>query len=99
MLCTLVLNGVMEGMKGLDLSIGKDFNVITISVNPKDDSETAQLKRQAYVKSYVEGKRDEASAMSGWHFFTAEESQVKALANQLGEPHSIRAGHDLTYRP
>jgi protein SCO1/2 len=84
MLCTLVLNGVMEGMKGLDWSIGKEYNVITISVNPKDDSETAQLKRQAYVKSYLDSKRDEASAMAGWHFFTAEEAQVKKLAGQLG---------------
>jgi protein SCO1/2 len=84
MLCTLVLNGVMEGMKGLDWSIGKEFNVVTISVNPKDEVETARLKKSAYVKSYIEGKRDEADAMNGWHFFTAEEAQVKKLADQLG---------------
>jgi protein SCO1/2 len=73
MLCTLVLNGIMDGMKGLDWTIGKQYDVVTISINPKDDTETAQLKRQAYVKSYLEGKRDEATAMSGWHFFTAQE--------------------------
>jgi len=89
MLCTMVLNGVTEGMKGLDWSVGDQFNVVTISINPQDDSETAEQKRMAYLRNYVgkedsSGKRSLEKTKEGWHFFTAEESAVKSLADQLG---------------
>lgn len=84
MLCTLVLNGVLEGLKGLDWSVGEQFNVITISVDPKETSADAAQKQKAYVKSYIESKRDENLAMNGWHFFAAKEDQVKKFASQLG---------------
>ncbi len=89
MLCTMVLNGVMEGMKGMDWTIGKEFNVVTISINPKDEIATAKQKKAAYIQSYLEKEnslksRNLATVENGWHFFTGEESQVKRLAEQLG---------------
>ncbi len=90
MLCTMVLNGVSEGMKGLDWSIGNQFNVITISINPKDDSDTAELKRNAYIANYTTTaagsitQHSVEQAKSGWHFFTSDEATVKKLADQLG---------------
>lgn len=89
MLCTMVLNGVSNGLKGLEWSVGNQFNVLTISINPKDDSETAEQKREAYLRDYV-GKGADSSkhpleqAREGWHFFTADEVSVKKLAEQLG---------------
>ena len=90
MLCTMVLNGVTDGLQGLNWSVGKEFNVVTISINPKDDIETAKAKRETYIEHYVqkiEGVPNDHSsetAHAGWHFFTASEDQVKTLANQLG---------------
>jgi protein SCO1/2 len=90
MLCTMVLNGVTDGLRGLDWSVGNQFNVITISINPKDDSEDAELKRNVYLNHYLKKAEGAISqhtleqAKSGWHFFTSDESTVKKLADQLG---------------
>ena len=89
MLCTMVLNGVSDGIKSLDWSVGDQFNMITISINPEDDSETAEKKRIAYLRSYsgkegADSRHPFEQAKAGWHFFTAEEANVKKLADQLG---------------
>jgi protein SCO1/2 len=84
MLCTLVLNGVKDGMKDLDWSIGKQYNVLTVSINPSDTSAMAKFKRENYLKSYLENNHDAALANSGWHFLTGTEDQIKKLAAGLG---------------
>jgi len=90
MLCTMVLNGVSDGMKGMDWSVGNQFNVITVSINPKDNADTAEKKRTSYLNHYskaAEGgisKHSLEQAKAGWHFFTSDEETVKKLADQLG---------------
>lgn len=87
MLCTLVLNGLNDGMKGLDWSIGDQFNVITISIDPKESSDIAEAKRSAYLEQYAKSHSLEL-AKKGWHFFTSDEETVKKLASQLGFEYS-----------
>ncbi len=85
MLCTMVLNSVNDAMKQLDWSIGKEFDVLTVSINPNDTAEMAKYKRQNYIKSYLEnGKHDAVAVDKGWKFFTGTEDQIKKLASQLG---------------
>ena len=84
MLCTMVVNGLNDGMKQLDWSVGKQFNVITVSINPNDTAEMAKYKRQNYLKSYLESGHDAGMADKGWNFFTGTEDQIKKLADQLG---------------
>ncbi len=84
MLCTLVLNGLNSGMKELDWSIGKEFDLITVSINPADNSELAKAKKATYLKSYLEAKPTATDADHGWHFLTGSEEQIQKLADQLG---------------
>jgi protein SCO1/2 len=89
MLCTMVLNGVKDGIKGLNWSVGKEYNVVTVSINPNDTPAMAKYKRQNYLKSYLEPEaqktsRDEALAAKGWRFLTGTEDQIKRLASSLG---------------
>ena len=84
MLCTMVLNGVNEGMKRLAWSVGEQFNVITVSINPKDTPAMALAKKQNYLKDYLKSGHDSEKARQGWSFLTAEEVQVQKLASQLG---------------
>ncbi len=89
MLCTMVLNGVKDGMKNLIWSIGKEYNVVTISINPNDSLNMAKFKRQNYLKSYLEKEEGQAShdgtaASQGWHFLTGSQDQIKKIADQLG---------------
>jgi protein SCO1/2 len=84
MLCTMVLNGVNEGMKKLTWSVGEQFNVVTISINPNDTPSMALAKKQNYLNDYLKVGHDAEKARLGWAFLTAEEAQVRKLASQLG---------------
>jgi protein SCO1/2 len=79
MLCTVVLNELTRAMNGLDLRVGKDFEVVTVSISPTETPELAAKKKANYVKSYnYEG------ADKGWHFLVGEEQNIKRLADAVG---------------
>jgi len=85
MLCTMVLNGVTEGMKGLQWSVGKEFSVVTVSINPKDSSQMALAKKEVYLEEYFDGaQRSSDLAKAGWYFLTGTEEQIKKLSTQVG---------------
>ena len=79
MLCSLVLNGALDSLKGLDWSVGKEFEIITLSINPKETSELALQKKRNYLKRY-----ERKAAESGWHFLTASEDVIQSIASQVG---------------
>ena len=78
-LCTLVLNGLVQGMLEMPLSAGKDFEVLTISFDPRETSELAASKKESYL-----GRYGREGAEAGWHFLTGEESQIRQLADAVG---------------
>jgi protein SCO1/2 len=90
MLCTMVLNGVVEGMKGLDWTLGENYNMITLSIDPTETPEDAQAKKKAYFDHYVQGRtqikteQDRARALAHWNFLTGDEATIKKVADQLG---------------
>ena len=79
MICTEVLNGMAETFRKLHLDMGKDYDVITVSINPNEQPELAAAKRAAYLKSY--GRPQDADS---WHFLTGEDSSIKPLAASVG---------------
>jgi protein SCO1/2 len=78
-LCSFHLNGVVDAMKNLDWSIGKQFQYVVISFDSRETSTLAQQKKETYLKLY---KRPEAAA--GWHFLTGDEATIKKLTEQVG---------------
>ena len=89
-LCTFVLNGLVNSLKPLkqfDWVPGRQFDIVTVSINPNDTPELAAKKKAAYLASYTATANDEASAKSaqeGWHFLTGQEKQINQLASQVG---------------
>lgn len=79
MLCTEVLNGVLRSTKELSLEIGKDFSIVTVSIDPSERPVLAEVKHEVYSGLY--GRR---GAVQGWHFLTGDEAQIKALAQAVG---------------
>lgn len=79
MLCSLVLNKLVDGLEGVDWSAGDQFDVISVSINPEEGHELAAAKKQGYVVEY--GRR---GAEKGWHFLTGPESSSKSLAEAVG---------------
>ena len=79
MLCPIVLDGMTEAMTTLKYDIGKEYDVITVSIDPRDQPKDAALMKDKWIRRY--GRLDSAS---GWHFLTANESAVRQLANAVG---------------
>lgn len=78
-LCGAVLNGVVDGLKGVSLEPGKDFEIVTVSIDPKEQPELAKKKKDAYLEVY--GRE---GARAHWHFLTSPDDQVKRLAQAVG---------------
>jgi protein SCO1/2 len=79
MLCTEVLNGLESSLRVLNESIGKEFDVVTVSFDPKETPVLAAGKKRAYLDRY---KRPEAE--QGWHFLTGDQSSIDALTKAAG---------------
>jgi protein SCO1 len=79
MLCTEVLNGLLRSAKELPLEIGKDFTIVTVSIDPTERPILANVKHELYTGLY--GRR---GGPRGWHFLTGDETQIKALAQAVG---------------
>jgi protein SCO1/2 len=79
MLCTQILTGLESGLKAVSLNPGQDFEIVSVSFDPKDTPEIAGPKKQMYVKRY--GRPNTAN---GWHFLTGDEANIKALTDAVG---------------
>jgi len=79
MLCTQVLNGLERSLKELSLTLGKDYTVVTVSIDPTERPVLASAKQQVYTGMY-----GRPGATQGWHFLTGEEPQIKQLASAVG---------------
>ena len=78
-LCTEVLNGELRTMKAMSLDLGKDFDVVTVSFEPKDTPALARAKRDVYAGQY-----GRSGAADHWHFLTGDQESIDALTNVAG---------------
>jgi protein SCO1 len=79
MLCSLMLNGFVAGLKDLDYVPGNEFRVVTVSIDHKETTERARETKNRYLREL--GK---PSAKDGWHFLTTDEATVAAYAKAVG---------------
>ena len=79
MLCTEVLNGLLRSAKELPLEVGKDFTIVTVSIDPSERSVLAEVKHELYTGLY-----GRPGGPQGWHFLTGDEAQIKTLAQAVG---------------
>jgi len=87
MLCGQVLNSLAHSLKEIPLELGKDFEVVTVSIDPTEKPVLAEAKRQLFVGLYGRSSLDH-----GWHFLTGEEPEIKSLAASVG----FRYAYDAT---
>jgi protein SCO1/2 len=79
MLCTLSLNGLAGALEVLSFVPGQEFEVVTVSFDPKEGPVLAAAKKKAYMTRY---KRSEAQ--KGWHFLTGDAASIDALTRAAG---------------
>ena len=79
MLCSELLQGLVGSMKALTFDLGKDFDVVTVSFDPRETTEMAAAKKRDIMKRY-----GRANTEQGWHFLTGRADQIEALTKAVG---------------
>lgn len=79
MLCGEVLSGLEHSLRMMKFDVGKEFDVITVSFDPKDTPEMAAKKKAGFIKRY---KRE--GAEQGWHFLVGKQDAIDALTKAAG---------------
>ena len=79
MLCGEVLSGLTNSMKLLKFDVGSQFDVLTVSFDPREGPELASEKKAEYLKRY-----GRPGAAEGWHFLTGDQSNIEKLTNAAG---------------
>jgi protein SCO1/2 len=103
MLCSLQLSGLSNALGKLDRELGRDFDVVTVSLNPEETPARARDTQARYrgevaaargvsEKGAVpgEGAGTASGSVGGWHFLTGSTTNIEALAEALG----IRYGYN-----
>lgn len=94
MLCTRVLNGLVRTMLDLDFNAGREFEVVTVSFDPRETPPLAAAKKKSYLERY-----GRPGAEDGWHFLTGEEASIKALTENVGFHYTYDAKNDQFAHP
>lgn len=78
-LCNYHLNGLTEGLKGLDWNPGEKFEIVAVSFDDREGPEIAKAKKENYLKFYGRPKTEK-----GWHFLTGDIKAIGALTSAVG---------------
>ncbi|NJM52452.1 MAG: SCO family protein [Blastocatellia bacterium] len=81
MLCSEVLNGLTGSIKGLNFNVGKEFDVVAVSFDARENEKTglAQNKKESYLKRY--GRE---GSEFGWHFLTGTQDSIDKITKAVG---------------
>jgi len=79
MLCNLVLDGLVRAMRPLALDAGEDFDVVAISIDPRETPDLAHAKKLAYADAYG---RDGAART--WRFLVGDEASIRSVTAAVG---------------
>lgn len=92
MLCSLQLSGLSSALGKLDLRLGRDFDVITVSLNPDETTARARETEARYRAEVAaaQAARGADAGAAGWHFLTGSSAHIDAFAEALG----IRYGYN-----
>ncbi len=79
MLCTLVNDGLIKTLQEVRPTVGRDFNVVDVSIDPRETPALAAMRKSEYLRQY-----GRAGASDGWHFLVGDKAAVDEMANECG---------------
>jgi protein SCO1/2 len=93
-LCVVQLNGLVSAMFEMDLVPGRDFQIVSISFDPRDKPAVAYETKAKYLSAY--GRLETAD---GWHFLVGNEAAIKSAADRFGIRYKYIAEQDSFSHP
>jgi protein SCO1/2 len=88
MLCPLSREELALSLKRIQFSVGQEFNVVNVSIDPKEVPATAAATKVHLMQQY-----GRAGAENGWHLLTGAEAEIKQLADAVGFGYSYDNEH------
>lgn len=79
MLCSLQLTGLVRGLKELEWSTGQQYDFVSVSIDPKETYQRANLTKQKYYKEY-----NRSGTGDGWHFLCGDQPAITEIAKSIG---------------
>jgi protein SCO1 len=79
MLCTQVINGLAGALNTLSLDPGEDFDIVTVSFDPRDTPASAAEKKAHFIERYKK-----PGAAAAWHFLTGDQPSIERLTKAAG---------------
>jgi protein SCO1 len=79
MLCTMINDGLIGALENLKASVGSDFQVVDLSIDPNEKPAAAAEKKALYARRY-----GRPGATKGWHCLTGDAKSIAQLADELG---------------
>jgi protein SCO1/2 len=99
-LCNLTLTSLLKGLEHLDLVAGRDFEVVAVSIDPRETWQLAAQKRASYVQQYQRYKASDCTNCdNGWHFLTSDAATSEALAHAAGIRYVYDSAQDQYAHP
>ncbi len=80
-LCSMVLNATAQGLRGIGWSVGEQFDVVTISIDPEESLEKTAAKRASILAEYGASRGHDGK---GWHFLVGDKASIAAVAAAAG---------------
>ena len=83
-LCPLLLDGIVRALRPIRFDVGDDFEVLTVSIDPRDHAALAAAQKKDFL-----GRYGRAGSERGWHFLTGDEPAIRKLAEAVGFQYSF----------
>lgn len=78
-ICNIAVEDLIENMRDVNFRLGTDYDVVTVSIDPRETPAMAAEKKAEYVKHY-----NQAGAEDGWHALTGDDAMIQRLARSIG---------------
>ncbi|MDC0311375.1 SCO family protein [bacterium] len=81
-LCSVQLENMTDTLRDIKFKVDEDFQMVSLSIDPTEQSSRAKKSKAKYVKRY--SKFDRENSQDGWHFLTGDEDDIQLLADICG---------------
>jgi protein SCO1/2 len=93
-LCPILLDGLARSLRPISFELGRDFGVLTVSINPRETPAQAAAKKAEVARRY-----DRPGMTNGWHFLTGGEASIQRLTRAIGFRYTYDAKTDQYAHP
>lgn len=100
--CSMELESALKAFRDMKTdNLGETYDVITVSIHPKETPDLARAKEKEFLNRYMAGRNPakRAAAEEGWHFLTGAQSEVQKITDSVGFRYTYSEEKDRVVHP